>query len=278
MARGLWSGNISFGLVNIPVSLQSFETHDKVHFHMLDKKDMSPIKYRTVNGSTQKEVARSQIVKGYEYKKGNFVLVTPDDFKQANVKATKTIDIEAFVEATEVSAEFFERPYLIEPSGKIVKSYALLREALRKSNKIGIAKIVMSGKQHLCALMVRNEYLVLEILRYEHELAIPNKKSVPSTNLKSIGVKDSEIKMAEQLIAQMTEKFKPGQYKDTYQTDLMKFINSKIKRGSHVKAKVIETNDSDSEKSAKVLDFMSLLKKSVDRAGNSHSKSRNKEA
>jgi DNA end-binding protein Ku len=267
MTRGIWNGNISFGLVNIPVSLRSAETHDKVHFHMLDKKDKAPIKYRTINGATQKEIRRDQIVKGYEYKKDQFVLMTNEDFKNANVKSTKTIDLQAFVNIQEVPVEFFEKPYFIEPSAKALKSYALLREALRGSKKVGIAKVVLSNKQHLCAVMVRGDYLILEVLRFAHELVSPDKKIVPTSNLKKLGIKEAEVKMAAQLISQMTEKFKPTQYKDEYQDDLLKFIQNKIKRGAHFKVIApAEQKESTQAQEGKVIDFMSLLKKSMNKA------------
>ena len=275
MTHGLWSGNISFGLVNIPVSLKAFETHNDIHFHLLDKKDKSPIKYKTVNGSTQKEVPRSQIGKGYEYKKGNYVFLEAEDFKRANVKATKTIDLQAFVDVAEVNIEYFEKPNYILPHEKSHKSYALLREALRKANKVGIAMIVIATKQHLCAVLVRDNYLVLELLRFTHELKVPDNKLVPPVDLKKIGIKPAEIEMAERLIEQMTAKFEPDQYKDEYQNDLLKFIKGKIKHGAHFRGHVIEEEKPDADRSGKVIDFMSLLKRSVEknrpsRTGKSH--------
>ncbi len=269
MAHSAWKGTISFGLVNIPISLQTMETGDKIHFHMLDKKDMSPIKYKTTNGNTTKEVSRSQIVKGFEYKKNDYVIITDEDFKKANVKATKTIEIQAFIEQEEIAPTFFVRPYFIEPEGKAEKSYMLLRETLKKTGKIGIAKIVMQGKQHLCAVIASDEHMILEILRFAHELKKPVSKGLPRSNVKKLGLKDSELKMAETLVNQMVEKWKPEQYHDEYQEDLRKFITDKVKKGKHAKGKEIEDAEveSDDADEGKVVDFMSLLKKSVEKKG-----------
>jgi DNA end-binding protein Ku len=267
MMRTSWKGNISFGLVNIPVALEVAETHDRVSFHMLDKNDMSPVKYKLVNGNTNDELSRKDVVKGYEFKENDYVVVTPDDFKKANVKATKTIDIQAFVDQSEILPVYFVRPYYVHPEKKAEKSYVLLREALRNSNKVGVAKIVMQAREHLCALMVLDDMIILELLRFAHEIKKMNLSDIPNS-VKKMGLKPGEVKMAETLIEQMTEKFNPGQFKDVYQDDLKKYIKEKIKKGKHAKGKPIEDEadhkDEDFQQ-GKVVDFMSLLKRSVEK-------------
>lgn len=170
MPASIWKGSISFGLLNIPVTLEKAEEGHELSFSMLDEKDMAPIKYKKVSGKTGKEVPWSRIVKGYEYQKGQFVILSKEDLKAANPKASQTIDIEDFVEASEIDLMFLEKPYYLVPQKIGVKGYFLLIEALKKTKKVAIAKIVIRTKMHLAMIMAKGDYLVLELLRFGHEV------------------------------------------------------------------------------------------------------------
>lgn len=211
----IWKGSISFGLLNIPVNLQTAEQTKELHFRMLDQKNLAPIRFKRVNDRTGQEVPYDRIVKGYEYEKGQFVIVDKKDFTAANVKATQTIDIEDFVDLADVDWMLFEKPYYLVPQKGGEKGYFLLRDALEKTKKAAIAKIVIRTKQHLCAVMARGDFLILEILRFAHE--VKEAREVPSleTAKKKSAYNARELKMAEQLIKGMSAKWRPDKYKDT---------------------------------------------------------------
>jgi DNA end-binding protein Ku len=263
MRSGIWKGSLSFGLLNIPVTLQTAAEDNDLHFSMLDGKNLAPIKYHKVNAETGKEVPYDRIVKGYEYKKGEFVIMDDKDFKAANIKATQTIDIEDFVLLSEIDTMLFEKPYYLVPQKDGAKGYALLHQALLKTEKVAVAKVVIRTKQHLCAVLAKGDYLILEILRFAHEIKDVNEvdylKEAKATKTK---LNPRELKMAEDLIKGMTAKWKPDKYKDTYYADLMKRIQLKVKAG---KGHVIEEPEEDTEllKPTKVDDLMPLLKQSL---------------
>lgn len=237
-----------------------------MRFHMLDSTDMSRIKYQKVNANTQKEVPREKIVKGYEFEENNYIILTNEDFKKANPKATQTIEIQNFVEEDAIDPSFFYRPYYVHPGPRGEKSYVLLRETLSKTNKVGVAKIVMQAKEHLCAIMVRDKLIVLELLRFGHELRKADMEDIPLDPPKELGLREAEIKMAEQLVNEMTEKWNPRQYQDTYQKDLQAFVEEKIKKGKAARGRVEEGKELISD-AGKVVDFVSLLKKSLEKTG-----------
>lgn len=277
MRSNIWKGSISFGLLNIPVTLQTAQEEKELHFSMLDERDLSRIRYKKVNAKSGREVPSEKIVKGYEFKKGKFVIVTDQDFERANVKATKTIDIEDFVLLEEIDTMLFEKPYYLAPQKGAEKGYFLLRDALEKTEKVAIAKVVIRTKQHLCAVLAKGDYLVLEILRFSNQV-----KEVHEVNfLKGIDKKvkfaPKELKMAEDLISGMTAKWEPDKYKDTYQADLMKRIKSKIKRGQ---AKDVEEAPDleEVEESSNVVDLLPLLKKSLEQGGAKKKRSTRKTA
>jgi DNA end-binding protein Ku len=261
MPRAIWKGSISFGLVTIPVTLHTAEQGDEIHFRMLDKRDMAPIQYKRVNAKSQREVPWGDIVKGYEYEKGEFVIVTEADFKRANVKATQTIDLEAFVDEREISALYFERPYYLAPARKGDKAYALLRETMRKTGKVGIATVVLHTRQHVAALLVVGDCIVLEILRYQYELKTPKDLELPPRVLDKVGVSKREVEMAQKLVAGMEEPFDPSRFEDTYRRDLLAFIEKKARSGN-----VEAVNEpKETEARAKAVDIMTLLKQSLAR-------------
>ena len=263
MAGSIWKGSISFGLLNIPVSLQKAQEGNDLHFSMLDGKDLSPIKYKKVSGKDGKEVPWNRIVKGYEYEKGQFVIIDKDDFKRANPKATQTIDIEDFVDLDEIDPMFLEKPYYLVPQKNGIKGYFLLAEALKKSKKVAIAKVIIRTKQHLGAIMARGDYLILEILRFSHEVLEVDEVEYLS-DIQRPKFTAKEIKMAQELIDGMTGKWKPDQYKDTYNDDLLKIINLKIDAGEGQEVDLGELPKAEKGNTGVVVDLMPLLKKSLE--------------
>ena len=259
-ARVIWKGSVSFGLVHIPVALYSAEQRDELNLSMLDRRDASPVGYKRINKSTGKEVPWEHVVKGYEYDKGEYVILEQEDFEQANVKATQTVDIVAFVDGAQIPFTYYSRPYYLEPINKGEKVYALLRETLRGSGKIGIAKVVLRQRQHLAALAAQDDMLVLEILRFHYELRDPAQFSVPSGSLSELGIGRKELDMAQRLVDDMTEQWTPEAYSDEYRDDLLKLIQTKVTKGTVTTSAV---GDGQEPKSAEVIDLMALLKRSV---------------
>lgn len=263
MAGSIWKGSISFGLLNIPVSLQKAEEGHELSFKMLDEKDLSPIKYKKISAKDGKEVPWERIVKGYEYESGEFVIINKEDFKTANPKATQTIDIEDFVSFEEIDLMFFEKPYYLVPQKNGIKGYFLLCEALKKSNKVAIAKIVIRTKMHLACIMARGDYLVLELMRFAHEVIQSDEVDyLKETERPKFTSK--EIKMAQELIDGMTGSWKPEQYKDTYNDDLMKIIEKKIKAGEGYEIDYRDIPKEEKGNTGTVVDLMPLLKKSLE--------------
>jgi DNA end-binding protein Ku len=273
MSRSIWKGAISFGLVHIPVVLFSAENRNSFDLTMLDRRNMKPVGFKRYNKETEKEVGWDDIVKGYEYEKERYVVLTDEDFKRANVEATQTIEIKAFVDADEVAPSYFETPYYLAPDKRGDKGYALLRETLKVTNKIAIATVVIRTRQYLAALIPSDDVIVLNTLRYTNELRPATDLKVPSGNLKASGVSPREIEMAKTLVDEMTEQWKPERYRDTYHDDLMKLIDKRIKAG---KTEVITEANEDEEKPVRgeVIDLMALLKRSVQAKGQSSSRSK----
>ena len=259
-ARVIWKGSVSFGLVHIPVALYSAEQRDELNLSMLDRRDASPVGYKRINKSTGKEVPWEHVVKGYEYDKGEYVILEPEDFEQANVKATQTVDIVAFVDGAQIPFTYYSRPYYLEPINKGEKVYALLRETLSGSGKIGIAKVVLRQRQHLAALAAQDDMLVLEILRFHYELRDPAQFSVPSGSLSELGISKKELDMAQRLVDDMTEQWTPEAYSDEYRDDLLQLIQTKVTKGTVTTS---AAEDGQEPKSAEVIDLMALLKRSV---------------
>jgi len=239
------------------------ESRDELDFTLLDKKDMSPIGYRKVNKSTGEEVPRERITRGFEYGKGRYVIVSDADLKRASPERTQQIAITSFVDPAEVQPEYFDRPYYLEAVPKQEKGYALLREMMRKSGKIAIATVVIHTRQHLAALMAEEDVLVLDLLRYPQELRDPSHLNLPGKSLKALGVSDKELKMAERLVEQMVEPWEPEKYRDEYRDELTAFIRKRAKAG---KIEEPEVEEPAPRKAGKVIDIMSLLKQSVEKA------------
>ena len=250
----IWKGSVSFGLVNIPVELRTAVRSDHISFRMLREEDLSPIKYERVSAADGEPVPWNEIVKGYEYEKGKYVVMTDDDFKAAAIEGGKTIDILDFVKEEEIDPRYFETPYYLVPAKGAEKSYALLREAISTSGTVGIGKVIVRQKQHLAAIKVVGDALVLEIMRFSNELVDPKDYEFPDKEK----VRPQELKMAEQLIENLAEPFDPSKYTDDYRSNLMKIINAKMK-GRKVKlAEPEEVEDTG------VLDLMTKLRASLE--------------
>jgi len=249
----VWKGTIAFGLVSIPIELHGAVKDDRPRFRLLHAKDKSPIHYDRVCERDGKAVAWSDLVKGYEYAKGKFVVLTKDDFQTAAVEKTKSVDILAFVAAREIDDRFFDSAYYAVPSKGGERAYAVLREALRRSGKVGIGKIVLREVQHLAELSVIEDALVLTMMRFADELVDPQELHFPAAKL----VRPQELAMAEQLIEGLTHEWKPDQYHDDYRANLMKIIRAKLK------GREPELKHAEQPQDAQVVDLMERLKQSL---------------
>jgi DNA end-binding protein Ku len=255
--RAIWSGALSFGLINIPVRIYSASEDRALKFKLLDKHGHCPISYAKVCRGTNKEVKYEDIVKGYEYQKGDFVILSDEDFKKAAPKKTKAIDIVSFTEETEVPTKYISKPYFIEPDSKAEKAYVLLREALKRAKKVGIAKFVFKDKEHIGLVKPEGNALVLIQLRYEDELRSPEDLKIPSKAEYS----KKELDIALMLINQLEEHFNAKDYHDTYTEELQKVIDKKA-RGKPIK---IDT-DEPVAVPTDMRNLMSMLKQSLEQA------------
>lgn len=262
MARALWKGAISFGLVHIPVELhKAVESHD-LDLTMLDKRDFSPIGFKRYNKSSGKEVTWENIVKGYEYSDGEYVVLSDEDLRLANPKATQTIDIMAFVDADSVPLTFYETPYYLSPGRGGDKVYALLRETLHKAGRIAIATVVIRTRQHLCALVPVGDGIIMNTLRYATEIRNPDDLNLPGDS----GLSDKELKMALSLVEEMSEKWNPKGYHDTYREDVLKLVEKKVKAGQ-THTITAPSDESPVPKASNVVDLVALLKQSLGSKG-----------
>ena len=250
----IWKGSLTFGLVNIPVELRTAVRSDHISFRLLHEEDLSPVKYERVCQRDGEPVPWNEIVKGYEYEKGKFVVLTDEDFKAAALEGSKTIDILDFVQESEIDPRYFETPYYLTPSKGGEKAYALLREAIRNAGAVGIGKIIIRQSQHLAGIKVVGDALVLEIMRFANELVDVSDYTFPDASL----VREQELKMAEQLVANLAEPFDPERYTDDYRANLMKVIKAKMKG-----KKVVLREEDEEPADAKVIDLMSRLQASL---------------
>ncbi len=260
MAHAIWKGSVNFGLVNIPVNLYSGENRsEELSFSMLDKRDMSPIGYKKVNKVTGEEVPRDAQIKAYEYQEGQWVTITEADLKRASPERTQRVDITAFVDASEIDPAYFDKPYYLEPAARSEKVYALLREALVRTKKIGIATVVIRSKEYLAALIPHEKLLLLNVMRWPHELRDPNELKLPERDLKKLKISEAELKMAERLVEDLGAGWDPTQFKDQYHDELLAFIQKKAEKGEA--AAIAEAPKA--EKKEAPADIMALLKASV---------------
>jgi DNA end-binding protein Ku len=257
MARPLWKGSISFGLVSIPVELHTAVRNHRPKFRMLHAKDKSPVKFQRVCQRDGSPVAWEDLVKGYEYSKGQFVVISKEDFQAAAVEKSRTVDIIDFVKAEEVDDRFFETPYYMVPAKGGERAYALLRDAMRASERVGIAKFIMRETQHLAAVEVIGEALVLTVMRFADELADISQFNFPA----STGVRSSELEMAKALVNSLAGEWDPAKYTDEYRDNLMRIIQGKVK-GKHV-----SLAPASEPREAEVVDLMERLRRSLEQGG-----------
>ena len=257
MPRSLWKGSISFGLVNIPIELHTAVRDHRPKFRMLHATDKSPVKYERVCIRDGHAVAWEDLVKGFEYSKGQFVILTKEDFKAAAVEKTRTIDIIDFVKADAIDDRFFETPYYLVPSKGGERAYALLREAIRESDRIGIAKFILRDAQHLAAVEVIDNAIVLSVMRFADELADPKPLGFPANE----GIRKAELDMAKALVNSLAAEWNPEKYTDEYLENLMRIIKGKAK------GKKVTLEASETPRKGEVVDLMERLRRSLDQAG-----------
>jgi DNA end-binding protein Ku len=258
MARALWRGAISFGLIYVPVELHTASRENTLPLHMLDSRDFAPVGYQRINKRTGKEVDWKHIVKGYEYKKDDYVVLADADFKHANVKASETIEVETFCDATDIPSMYYEKPYYLSPSKGGAKVYSLLRQALSATEKVAVATFVMHQRQHLCVVAPSGPNLMLLTLRFADEI-VPVSAEAPETKVSS-----AELSMAKQLVEKMSGKFTPEHFKDTYRADLKRRVQEKI-RNKETHTLDVEEPAADERPKAEVIDLMQALKASLAR-------------
>jgi DNA end-binding protein Ku len=269
MARSIWRGAISFGLIYIPVELYAASKENSLPLHMLDGRDFSPIGYQRINKSTGEAVDWAHIVKGFEYEKGSYVALSDADFKNANVKATQTIEIASFTDVDHIGAIYFDTPYHLTAERGGQKAYALLSQTLNATRKVAVGSFVMRGREHLCVVMADEDRLMLVTLRFADEILPPTTREGDSADQGSTTrrISATELSMAKRLVEGMSGPFKPAQFKDTYRLDLMKRIREKIrKRETHTLA-ADASAPTDLRPKADVIDLMDALKKSLDARG-----------
>jgi DNA end-binding protein Ku len=266
MARAIWKGSISFGLVNIPIGLYPATRKEDLKFRLLRKSDLSPVNYKRVAEKDGKEVSWDQIVKGYEYEKGKYVVLKEEDFERVDVEATQTVDIQDFVDLDEIDPIFFYKPYYLEPQKGGDKAYLLLRDSLKQKKKVGIAKVVIKTREYLAGVKPEDGALVLELMHFADELIDTSKLHIP----KKVEVGKRELNMATALIDSMSAKWNPEKYKDDYREALMHVIEEKVEAGG----KEIEERPKKAPKPTKVIDLVKVLQQSLEQTGSKKKKTR----
>ena len=257
--RPIWKGTISFSLITIPIGLYPASRREELNFRLLRSADLSPVNYKRVAQTDGKEVPWDQIVKGYEYDKDKYVILKDEDFRRVDIEATQTIDIMDFVKLDEINPIFFDKPYYLVPGKAGAKAYALLREALKKTGRVGIAKVVIKTRQHLAAIKPQNNALVLELMHFADELVKPTNLKIPA----SLDVGTRELEMATDLVERMTDAWDPEKYKDDYRSALMDLIHKKVEHGGKTPP---DTNGPKKKRPSNVVDLVSVLQESLEHA------------
>ena len=263
--RVLWKGAISFGLVHIPVALYSATTDHGIDFDWLDKRTMDPVGYKRINKKTGKEIAREQIVKGIEYEDGEYVVLSDKEIAAAYPKTTQTIEIETFVPADGIPFVYLERPYYVAPINRGAKVYALLRETLQRSGRVGVARVVIQTKQHLAVLVPAGPGLVLNLLRWGADIRPWTDLPLPSEDAKKAGLSERELKMAKELVDDMSTDWDPDEFKDEFKDEILRLVDKKVKAGQTETVTQPEPEESHSTegRGAKIIDLTELLQRSL---------------
>ena len=261
MARPIWTGTLSFGLLNVPIRLMSGERRNDIHFRMLDQRSNTPVRYERVNADTGEEVPWKDIVKAFEYQKGSYVVLEDDDIRNAASDAHETVEIDTFVDGADIPPAYFEKPYVLLPAKKAEKGYVLLRETLKKTGKVGIARVVIRTKEYLAAVIPRDNALLLNILRYQAEIVDAEDYELPDKAASDYRITAKEMDMAKELISSMSGKWKPEDYHDEFRAKLRAAIEKRLK--SKGVTAVEEEERTPENATTNVVDFMALLKKSI---------------
>lgn len=260
MPHAIWKGAISFGLVHVPVTLYPAAQDISIDFDWLDKRTTDPVGYKRINKISGKEIEKENIVKGIKQENGEYIVLSDEEIKAAYPKTTQTIEIESFVKAGEISFNLLEQPYFLEPGNKADKVYALLREAMKQAEVIGIARVVLHTKEHLAALIAVENCLMLNTIRWASEIRAAKDIKLPANGKQDL--KESELKMAKQLINELTSPWKPTDYKDTFSDSILELVNKKVKAGEGKTVTPMEDSLADVADS-NVLDLTELLAKSL---------------
>jgi DNA end-binding protein Ku len=263
MARPIWTGTLSFGLLNVPVSLMSGERSVDLHFRMLDSRSNTPVRYERVNAETGEEVPWKEIVKAFEYQKGSYVVLEPEDIKSAASEGREAVEVKAFVDKDSIGVEYYEKPYVLVPGKKAEKGYVLLRETLKRTGKIGIARVVIRTREYLSAVMPRGHALILMLLRYPQELVDADDYKIPQGAVAEYRISPKEIGMAEELIESMSDEWKPADYRDEFRDRLRKVIEKRMKSKGVVTPPSEDEADMPENAATNVVDFMALLQQSL---------------
>jgi DNA end-binding protein Ku len=265
--RVLWKGAITFGLVHIPIALYSATTETGLDFDWLDKRSMDPVGYKRINKKTGKEIDKENIVKGIEYEDGQYIVLSQEEISAAYPKSTQMIEIASFVPATDIPFVYLERPYYTAPINKGEKVYALLRETLLETQRVGIARVVIQTKQHLAVLIPSGPVLILNLLRWGDEVRSWEELNLPAEGTKSTGLTDKEIKMAAQLVSDMSSQWNPEEFHDTFKDKIMDLVHQKVESGGLQSVSQPEQLDP-SQNGAQIIDLTELLRNSLKKTKN----------
>lgn len=263
MPRPIWTGTLSFGLLNVPIQLMSGERRTDLSFRMLDSRNNKPVRYERVNSDTGEEVPWKDIVKAYEYDKGSYVVLDEADIKAAAPESHEAVEIEAFVDAGSITPSYYEKPYILVPGKKAEKGYVLLRETLVRTGKVGIARVVIRTREYLAAVMPQGDALVMILLRYPQELVDASDFNLPSKSAADYRVSAKELEMAQALIESMSGEWKPGDYRDEFRARLHKVIEKRLKQKGVVSAPDEDDSKMPEDAATNVVDFMALLQQSI---------------
>ena len=263
MARPIWTGTLSFGLLNVPIKLMTAERKVDLHFRMLDQRNNAPVRYERVNAESGEEVPWKDIVKAFEYQKGNYVVLEESDIRDAASDARETVEIDTFVDAEAITPGYFEKPYFLVPAKKAEKGYVLLRETLKKTGRIGIARVVIRTRESIAAVIPQGDALMLILLRYPQEMVSADEYDLPTKAIEDYRISERELDMASQLIDSMSGEWQPSEYRDEFREKLSKAIEQRL-ASKGVTATVNEDEEVAADATTNVVDFMALLKKSID--------------
>jgi DNA end-binding protein Ku len=264
MPRPIWSGTITFGLLNIPVQLMTAERHTDLHFRMLDSRNNARIRYERINEETGEEVPWKDIVKAFEYDKGSYVVLEKEDFAKAAPESTESVDIEAFIKPDSIGPEYFEKPYYLVPAKKAEKGYVLLRETLKRLKTAGLARVVIRTREYLALVLPHEDALLLMLLRFPQELVPADEYAFPDKKPAAYRINPKELEMAESLVKSMIGKWQPEEYHDDFRERLVKVIEERVKAKGVVRTPSAAETELPKDAATNVVDFMSLLKKSID--------------